>query len=52
MLEPMRRLITTALVVGILAFLGYATLVSHGQRPCLEPHVTNACKKYLESGHN
>jgi hypothetical protein len=50
MLEAMRRLITTVLVIAIVVFLGYATLVSHAQRPCLEPHLTNACKKFLESG--
>jgi hypothetical protein len=26
----------TALVLAALAFLGYATLVDHAQRPCLE----------------
>jgi hypothetical protein len=46
----MRRLFMTVLVLGILAFLGYATLVSHAQRPCLAPHLTKACKKYLQSG--
>jgi hypothetical protein len=44
-----RRIVVTLLVLGALAFLGYATLVSHAQRPCIEPNLTTACKKYLRT---
>ena len=32
----MRHAVVTALVVAGLGLLGYATLVSHAQRPCLQ----------------
>ena len=37
------------LVLVALGFVGYATLVSHAQHPCLVTK-TNSCAKYLHSG--
>jgi hypothetical protein len=45
----MRRLTVTALVLAAIGFLAYATLVSHAQRPCIEPNLTTACKNYLRT---
>jgi hypothetical protein len=45
----MRRLGITVLVLAALAFLAYATLVPHAQRPCFRSDLSNACKNYLRS---
>jgi hypothetical protein len=45
----MRRLGATVLVLAALGLLAYATLVPHAQRPCVEPHLTKACKNFLRT---
>jgi hypothetical protein len=49
MLSGVKRLFMLALALAALAFLGYATLVSHAQRPCFDSSLTSACKKYVGS---
>jgi len=47
MLPAVRRLSATVLLLGIIGFLAYATLVSHAQHPCLVS-ATNPCTKELQ----
>jgi hypothetical protein len=44
-----RRFTVTVLVLAAIGFLAYATLVSHAQRPCIQPNLTKACKNYLRT---